>query len=234
MTGRTVPLAEEELPAGRNIAGHAALCGHVVQRGHHRGQRIERVGRQIEGRHPRRGNSVSDDVPQALNGARANRCISREWRPLLRATRIVSMTAAAQHGVGALDVRRFLGARPEQGTQRCGHHDDAAADHLGTMSSGMPRPGPPMSAVRMYPSVILKMPGKRSCHRALAAGTYSRAFASMPATAGTRAEMPTDWISDAPGHVRSCTHTNILYFCAAAAISTVWLWPLHAFSATPV
>ena len=67
-----------------------------------------------------------------------------------------------------------------------------------------------------------------------AAGTYWRALASMPATAGTCAAIPAEWISEAPGQVRSCTQRNIPYFCAAAAISIAWLWPLHAFSATPV
>ena len=63
----------------------------------------------------------------------------------------------------------------------------------------MPRPGPPISSVRMYPSVIVKMPGKRCRHGSFAAGTYCRAFASMPATAGTRAEMPTEWIERRAG-----------------------------------
>jgi len=45
--------------------------------------------------------------------------------------------------------------------------------------------------------------------------------------------VPAEWINDAPGHVRSWTQRNILYFFATAAISTAWLWPLHAFNATP-
>ena len=69
---------------------------------------------------------------------------------------------------------------------------------------------------------------------ALAAGRYWRELASIPDTPGTWAAMPAEWISDAPGQVRSCTHRNILYFCPAAAMSMVWLCPLHAFKATPV
>ena len=46
--------------------------------------------------------------------------------------------------------------------------------------------------------------------------------------------MPAEWISDAPGQLRSCTQRNILYFCPAAAISMAWLWPLQAFRAMPL
>ncbi len=56
----------------------------------------------------------------------------------------------------------------------------------------------------------------------------------MAATPGTWAARPAEWISDAPGQVRSCTHKNMPYFRAAAAINSDWLCPLHAFSAAPV
>ena len=46
--------------------------------------------------------------------------------------------------------------------------------------------------------------------------------------------MPAEWMSDAPGHVRSCTHRNMPNFWAAAAISSDCVCPLHALSATPV
>src|SRR5207253_843375 len=61
-----------------------------------------------------------------------------------------------------------------------------------------------------------------------------RASASIAATPGTCAASPAECTRDAPGHVRSCTQRNILYFCAAAAISSDWLCPLQALSAMPL
>ena len=69
---------------------------------------------------------------------------------------------------------------------------------------------------------------------AFAAGQYCREFDSIAATPGTWAAKPADWMSDAPGHVRSCTHRNMPNFWSAAAIKSDWLFPLHAFSAAPV
>ena len=88
--------------------------------------------------------------------------------------------------------------------------------------------------VFISPSWMVKSPGKRDSQAAFAAGTNWRALASIPAFFGTRAAMPAEWISDAPGQVRSCTQTNIPYFCAAAASRTACVCPLHAFNATPV
>src|SRR5579862_3397864 len=85
------------------------------------------------------------------------------------------------------------------------------------------RPGLSRADVSIIPSWILKIPGNLSSQAWFAAGTYWRALASMAATPGTCAASPAEWISDAPGHVRSCTHRNILFFCAAAAISNTWL-----------
>ena len=83
-----------------------------------------------------------------------------------------------------------------------------------------PSPGPISSPVRIVPSVMLKMPGCDRSHAAFAAGQYWRAFASTARTPGMWAASPADWISDAPGQVRSCTHRNMPNVCAAAAISS--------------
>src|SRR5215813_10638994 len=89
-------------------------------------------------------------------------------------------------------------------------------------------------SVRSVPSFTTNNPGNRFSQGLLATGIYCLELASTPATPGTRAAIPTEWISDAPGQVRSCTVRNILYFCAAAAINIACDWPLHAFKATPV
>ena len=89
-------------------------------------------------------------------------------------------------------------------------------------------------AVSIVPSLMTKMPGNLLSQDLFAAGTYSRALASIVVTPGTCAASPAFSISDAPGQVRSCTQRNILYFWAAAAISSDWLRPLQALSATPV
>ena len=53
--------------------------------------------------------------------------------------------------------------------------------------------------VFITPSRMVNRPGKRVSQAALAAGTNCRALASMPALPGTRAAMPAEWISEAPG-----------------------------------
>ncbi len=160
VAGRALSLAKEKLFAGRYITGHVAFCGHRVQRDDHRGESIERVGWKIEGGHPCGRNSITDHIPQALRGSRADRRIRGKPWTLVRAARIVSMASAAQLRVRLLDIRRSV-LRPQYRAQDSRDQDGAALDHLGTMSSGMPRPGPPISAVRTYPSVIVKMPGNR-------------------------------------------------------------------------
>ena len=47
------------------------------------------------------------------------------------------------------------------------------------------------------------MPGNRSAHGSLAAGQYWRAFDSIATIPGMWAASPAEWMSDAPGHVRS-------------------------------
>src|SRR5213593_2072093 len=96
------------------------------------------------------------------------------------------------------------------------------------------RPGPVSVPVSSMPSLTRNSPGNLLSHALFAAGTYSRAFPSMPETPGTWAARPAEWIKDAPGQVRSCTQRNILYFRPAAAISNAWLCPLQAFKAAPV
>src|ERR1039458_3457897 len=93
-------------------------------------------------------------------------------------------------------------------------------------------PLPSNPSVRIQPSLTMKMPGNLVSHPAFAAGTYWRALASTALVPGTCAAMPTECTSAAPGQVRSCTQRNILYFCAAAAMSSDPDCPLHAFSAT--
>src|SRR5579859_3253650 len=87
-------------------------------------------------------------------------------------------------------------------------------------SATAPRPRLVRHSVCIEPSVMRKMPGKRSSHGRLAAGTYWREFDSMADTPGTCAASPAEWISDAPGQLRSCTHRNMPYLRAAAAISS--------------
>src|SRR5262249_45052152 len=60
--------------------------------------------------------------------------------------------------------------------------------------------------------VMWKRPGQRPCQGRLAAGQYWRAYDSMAATPGTCAARPAEWISEAPGQVKSCTHRNMPYF----------------------
>src|SRR5262245_38686821 len=108
MAGGALSLPKEKLPPGRSIAGHAGFGGHRVERGDHRRQRIERRCWKIEGRHPCRGNSISDDIAQALSGAAAIRRISGKSRTLLCATRIDSMASAAKRRVRLLDIRGRL------------------------------------------------------------------------------------------------------------------------------
>ena len=88
------------------------------------------------------------------------------------------------------------------------------------------RPGPSRPAVCSHPSRTSKMPGNFFSQPALADGTYSRALASSAEVPGTCAAMPTECTSAAPGQVRSCTHRNMRYFCAAAASSRVSRLPL--------
>lgn len=72
----------------------------------------------------------------------------------------------------------------------CGERafDRGAIDDYGTA----PRPGPVISPVRIRPSVMRKMPGKRSAQGAFAAGQYCRAFDSMAVTPGTCAANPAE------------------------------------------
>src|SRR5258708_37602868 len=109
--------------------------------------------------------------------------------------------------------RPILGSRNDAAPgERSGCQDDSQLVH---------NPGPSNPRVSMRPSLTSKMPGKRFSHPRLAAGTYSLELASSADTPGTCAAMPTECTSAAPGHVRSCTHRNILYFCAAAASNSV-------------
>src|SRR5262245_51865411 len=195
MAGNALTLADEKLPAGGRITGNASFCRHRVPRGDHCRESVDRVGREVESGHPGGGDAISNDITQALTGSRANRRISGKSRALLCATGIVSMASTAKFRIRLLDIGRIL--CPQHRAQENGDQDGAGFGDLeshnqapagrGTISSGMPSPGPPMSAVRMYPSAIVKMPGKRCRHGSFAAGTYCRALASMPATAGTRA-----------------------------------------------
>src|SRR5450759_1110220 len=92
-----------------------------------------------------------------------------------------------------------------------------------------------VQSVRAHPTILDdEDAGELLLPPRIAAGTYWRALASTALVPGTYAAMPTECTSAAPGHVRSCTQRNILYFCAAAAIRSDPVCPLHAFSATPV
>src|SRR5438094_774456 len=97
-----------------------------------------------------------------------------------------------------------------------------------------PSPGPFRFAVHIIPSLTRKIPGNFCSQGLFALGMYWRALASTAVTRGTRAASPTECTRDAPGQVRSCTHRNMLCFCAAAAMSSAWLCPLQALSANPV
>src|SRR4051794_36086654 len=90
-------------------------------------------------------------------------------------------------------------------------------DNEGQAVQTAPRPAAVSTLVSRVPSVTRKNVGNFASHGAFAAGQYWRALASIAVTPGTWAARPAEWISDAPGQVRSCTHRNIPYFCAAAA-----------------
>src|SRR5580693_6272656 len=75
--------------------------------------------------------------------------------------------------------------------------------HVRRSALTAPRPGRRSADVSSMPSRTLKMPGNSSSQGLLAAGTYSRALASIAATPGMCAAKPAEWISDAPGQVRS-------------------------------
>lgn len=66
-----------------------------------------------------------------------------------------------------------------------------------------PSPGPFRPEVSISPSRTLKIPGNLSSQGLFAAGTYSRALASIAATPGICAAKLAEWIRDAPGQVRS-------------------------------
>src|SRR5207249_9367942 len=74
--------------------------------------------------------------------------------------------------------------------------------------STAPRPGLFKPLVSIVPSVMWKIPGNRSSQALLALGTYCLELASMAATVGTWAARPAEWMSDAPGQVRSCTRSE--------------------------
>src|SRR5581483_4576286 len=114
-----------------------------------------------------------------------------------------------------------------QGGFVTGLNTGGAMRQIATHSTA-PMPSPVSVSVAIVPSVMRKIPGKRPSHGLFPAGMYCREFDSMAATPGTWAARLADWISDAPGQVRSCTHRNMPNFCAAAARIRDWLCPLHA------
>src|ERR1017187_366022 len=130
---------------------------------------------------------------------------SGSWRT--RADLEVCPTARRCQSCGWMDVRRFaahnlndyllsvFGLVP----YRC----RTCSDRFHRTRQTAPSPGRRSVEVSIMPSRTLKIPGNLSSHGLFAAGTYSRALASIAAPPGMCAASPAEWISDAPGQVRS-------------------------------
>src|SRR3984957_7384687 len=138
-----------------------------------------------------------------------------------------------------IQVRQVLGKHHQLGRKAlrprrpCGRSDAQKYTPRNGHKGMTPKPGPKVPNVRTCPSRTVKIPGNRLSQPAFAAGTYWRAFASMPLTPGTCAARVTECTNDAPGQVRSCAHRKTFRFIASAAMSSDMLCPLHALMAAP-